>query len=109
MTKATRYRAELRERPIRMVRGHRDEHTSEWAVSGSTVRKPGMTPETLRLWVRQDAVDQGRRPAVTSAERAGAGVHLVYLADWAAGSHRAIRARRARAGWLRGYSGLPSG
>jgi hypothetical protein len=30
MTKATRYPPELRERAMRLVREHRDEHASEW-------------------------------------------------------------------------------
>ena len=29
-----------------------------------------MTPETLRKWLRRDAVDHGQRPGVTSSERA---------------------------------------
>src|SRR3954447_16166616 len=69
MTKAMRYPPELRERAIRLVREHRDEHSSEWAAIQSIAGKLGMTSETLRLWVRRDDVDQGRRPGVTSAER----------------------------------------
>src|SRR3954471_7956954 len=68
MTKATRYPPELRERAIRLGREHRDEHSSEWAAIQSIAGKLGMTSETLRLWVRRDEVDQGRRPGVTSAE-----------------------------------------
>ena len=69
MTKATRYPPELRERAMRLVREHRGEHPSEWAAIESIAKKLGMTPETLRKWLRRDAVDQGQRPGVTSGER----------------------------------------
>jgi transposase len=69
MTRPTRYPVELRERAIRLVREHRSEHPSEWAAIQSIAGKLGMTPETLRLWLRRDAVDHGQRPGVTSGER----------------------------------------
>ena len=69
MTRATRYPPELRERAMRLVREHRDEHGSEWAAIQSIAGKLGMTPETLRLWLRRDEVDHRQRPGVTSSER----------------------------------------
>ena len=69
MTKATRYPPELRERAMRLVREHRDEHPSEWAAIASIAGKLGMTPETLRKWLRRDETDRHRRPGVTSGER----------------------------------------
>src|ERR687884_1914404 len=69
MGKTTRYPPELRERAIRLVREHRDEHASEWAAIQSIAGKLGMTAETLRVWVRRDEVDHGKRLGVTSAER----------------------------------------
>jgi transposase len=69
MTKATRYPPELRERAMRLVREHRDEHPSEWAAIESVAQKLGMTPETLRKWLRRDEIDQHQRPGVTSSER----------------------------------------
>ena len=69
MSKATRYPPELRDRAIRLVREHRNEHPSEWAAIQSIAGKLGMTAETLRVWVRRDEVDHGKRPGVTSAER----------------------------------------
>src|SRR5215204_5235244 len=68
MSKATRYPPELRERAMRLVREHRDEHASECPAIQSIAGKLGMTPETLRLWVRRDAVDRGRRAGITSGE-----------------------------------------
>ena len=53
MTKATRYPPELRERAMRLVREHRGEHPSEWAAIESIAKKLGMTPETLRKWLRR--------------------------------------------------------
>jgi len=69
MGRATRYPPELRERAMRLVREHRDEHPSEWAAIQSVAGKLGMTPETLRLWLRRDEVDHRQRPSVTSGER----------------------------------------
>ncbi len=69
MTRATRYPPELRERAMRLVREHRDEHPSEWGAIASIAKKLGMTPETLRKWLRRDAVDHGPRPGITSSER----------------------------------------
>ena len=69
MTRSTRYPPELRERAMRLVREHRAEHPSEWAAIQSVAAKPGMTPETLRLWLRRDEVDRHQRPGVTGAER----------------------------------------
>src|ERR687884_594966 len=48
---------------------HRAEHPSEWAAIQSVAAKLGMTPETLRIWLRRDEVDHHQRPGVTSAER----------------------------------------
>jgi len=69
MTRATRYPPELRERAMRLVREHRAEHPSDWAVIQSIAGKLGMTPETLRKWLQRAAVDHGQRPGVTSSER----------------------------------------
>jgi len=64
-----RYPQELRERAVRMVFEHRSEYPSEWATLRSLAEKFGMTPETLRHWVRRTEVDGGRRPGITSPER----------------------------------------
>src|SRR5438477_8963804 len=69
MARAIRYPSELRERAIRLVREHRAEHASEWAAIQSVAGKLGMTPETLRIWLRRDASDHHQRPGVTGAER----------------------------------------
>jgi transposase len=52
-----------------MVFEHRDEHPSQWAAISSIAAKFGMTPETLRKWVRRAEVDGGRRPGLTTSER----------------------------------------
>jgi len=69
VSRASRYPAELRERAMRMVQEHRGEYASEWAAIVSIASKLGMTPESLRKWLRRDEVDGGRRAGVTSQER----------------------------------------
>ena len=68
MPRSNRYSPEVRERSVRMVAEHRDEYPSEWAAFTSISAKLGMTPETLRVWVRRAQVD-GVRPGLTTDER----------------------------------------
>jgi len=69
MTSRPPYPPEVRERAIRMFVEHRHEYLSEWAAMTSVAGKLGMTPETLRSWVRRAEVDDGRRPGLTTDER----------------------------------------
>jgi transposase len=48
---------------------HREEFSSDWSAMCSIAEKLGITPETLRKWVRRVEVDQGQRPGVTTDER----------------------------------------
>ena len=69
MNKLTRFPKEVRERAIRMVFEHTEEHSSQWATIQSIAGKIGMSPETLRKWVRQAERDGGLRPGLTTDER----------------------------------------
>ena len=69
MKKSTKFSPEVRERAVRMVREHQDEHESQWAAICSIAGKIGCTPETLRLWVRQAERDGGEREGLTTPER----------------------------------------
>ena len=69
MTRPGRYPQELRERAVRLVFEHQDEHASQWAAICSIAPKFGMSAETLRKWVRRAETDDGLRPGLTSDER----------------------------------------
>jgi transposase len=68
--RSKRYPPELRERAVRMVLEHQHEYSSQWAAITSIAEKFGPTPETLRSWVRRVEIDDGRRPGLTTDERA---------------------------------------
>ncbi len=70
MSKIPRYSPELRERAVRMLVENRTDYRSEWAALTAISKLFGMSPETLRAWVRKTQVDTGVRPGITSDERA---------------------------------------
>ena len=69
MSRPSRYPQELRERAVRMVFEHQDEHSSQWAAITSIAEKFGVSSETLRKWVRRAETDGGLRPGLTTDER----------------------------------------
>lgn len=50
--KGKRYPKEIRDKAVRMVDEHQGEYPSQWVCIISIAEKLGMTPETLRKWVR---------------------------------------------------------
>lgn len=68
MAKGTRYPREVRERAVRLVLEHQHEYSSQWKAIESISGKFGMSPETLRIWLRQVEIDDGSRPGVSSTE-----------------------------------------
>src|SRR2546429_3088191 len=64
-----RYRAELRERAVRMVRESIAEDGESFGAVTRVARQLGIGPESLRNWVKQAEVNGGQRPGVTTEER----------------------------------------
>jgi transposase len=69
MSRQSRFSPESQERAVRMVLDHRGDHDSQWAAIRSIAGKIGCTPETLRRWVRQTEVDEGKRAGTTTDEQ----------------------------------------
>ena len=63
----SRYDEETKARAIRLVREHAEDYASEWEAITTVASRLGMSPETLRKWLRQAEVDAGDRDGVTTA------------------------------------------
>ena len=70
MARLSRFSPEVRDRAVRMVLEHANEHPSQWAAITSVAEKLGCAAETLRSWVRQTERNEGKRPGLTTEERA---------------------------------------
>jgi transposase len=53
-----------------MVIDNREDYPSECVALTAISKLFGMSPETLRTWVRRTQVDTGSRPGLTTDERA---------------------------------------
>lgn len=53
-----------------MVSDKREDYKSEWACVTAVSKLFGMSPESLRTWVRRAQIDGGARPGLSTDERA---------------------------------------
>jgi len=63
MRRPGRYPPEVRERAVRMVLDHQDDHPSQWAAIRSIADRFGMTHETLRRWSARPRPTRASDPA----------------------------------------------
>jgi transposase-like protein len=68
MTK--RWNKETREQAVRLVLKHSHKYPSQWAAITIVAERLGMSPESLRRWIRQYQVDAGAREGITTEEAA---------------------------------------
>jgi transposase len=64
----SRYDASTKAKAVRLVREHRADYLTEYAAITAVAGRLGMSPETLRLWIRRGEVDSGQAAGVTTGE-----------------------------------------
>ncbi len=61
-----KYDAATRERAVRMLAEALPDHENKSTAARHVAGLLGMSAETLRTWARQDEIDSGRAPGVTT-------------------------------------------
>ena len=64
----SRYDAGTKVKAIRLVCEHAGDYPTQWAAITAVSGRLGMSAETLRKWIRQAEVDEGKAAGVTSTE-----------------------------------------
>jgi transposase-like protein len=54
---------------VHLLLEQQDQYASQWAAMNAIAQKVGCTAETLRKWVRQTEIDQGKRAGLSRTER----------------------------------------
>ena len=70
MARPNKYPEEFRERAVRMVREWRETRGQSGGGINQVASQLGVNHETLRKWVMQADIDGGRRPGVSTEDRA---------------------------------------
>ena len=60
-----KYDEETKAKAMRLVVDHADDYPSEYDAIRAVATRLGMSPETLRKWLRQAEVDSGERDGVS--------------------------------------------
>lgn len=63
----SKYDKEAKAKAIRLVIDHAEDYASEYAAIKAVASRLGMTPETLRKWLRQAEIDAGAADGVSTS------------------------------------------
>ena len=62
-----RYDENTKARAVRLVVDHVEDYASEWEAITTVAGRLGVSPETLRRWLRQAEIDAGETDGVSTA------------------------------------------